>query len=257
VHTIDCDYMEKLKYSKVLVISDNPFLIKAFHEIITGYSDVTVDYTCTGSNTALLNETTLPVKIKPVDVKAEHNDIAKKYDLILSLHCKQLFPAQLVAKVKCINVHPGYNPNNRGWFPQVFSILNKLPVGATIHEIDEQLDHGAIIAQRQVEMNSWDTSSDIYNRVQQAEVDLLKENMAAILQGTYSTTKPEEEGNVNLKKDFNELCKLDLNKEMPLGSAIDLLRALTHDKYANSYFVDPKTGSKVYVKISLEREKQK
>ena len=42
-----------------------------------------------------------------------------------------------------------------------------------------------------------------------------------------------------------------------LGSAIDLLRALTHDKYANAYFIDPMTGSKVYVKILLERDKQK
>ena len=249
--------MEHLKFKKVLIISDNPFLIKAFHQIISGYNGVAVNYACTASNTALLNDTTLPVKIVPVNVKAEHPEIVEKYDLVLSLHCKQLFPAQLVSKVKCINVHPGYNPHNRGWFPQVFSILNKLPVGATIHEIDEQLDHGAIIAQKQVEMNSWDTSSDIYNRVQQTELELLKENIEAILQGKYKTIKPEEEGNVNLKKDFNELCKLDLDKEMNLGNAIDLLRALTHDKYANAYFIDPKTGAKVYVKISLEREKQK
>jgi len=249
--------MEKLKYRKALVISDNTFLIKEFHQLMSSYNDVVVDYSCTRSNSALLNDTTLPVKIQPVDVKSEYSDIAVKYDLIFSLHCKQLFPAQLVAKVKCINVHPGYNPNNRGWFPQVFSILNKLPVGATIHEIDEQLDHGAIIARREVEMNVWDTSSDIYTRVQQAEVELLKENIATILQGTYKTIKPEEEGNVNLKKDFNSLCKLDLDKEMTLGHAIDLLRALTHDKYANAYFMDPKTGSKVYVKISLEKEGQK
>jgi methionyl-tRNA formyltransferase len=248
--------MEKLKYRKVLVISDNPFLIQAFNQIISAYKEVLVDYTCTKSNVALLNDTTLPVKIEPVDVKAQYAEIGTHYDLIFSLHCKQLFPAQLVAHIKCINVHPGYNPNNRGWFPQVFSILNKLPVGATIHEIDEQLDHGAIIARRQVEVNAWDTSVDVYNRVQQTEIELLHENIAAILQGTYTTIKPEEEGNINLKKDFNELCKLDLDKKMTLGSAIDLLRALTHNKYANAYFIDPSTGAKVYVKISLEKETQ-
>jgi len=246
--------MEDLKYSKLLVISDNPFLITAFHNLSSGIDGLQVDYTCTKSNTALLNDSSLPVKVSPVDVKKQYDDIAAKYDLVLSLHCKQLFPAELVSKVKCINVHPGYNPYNRGWFPQVFSILNKLPVGATIHEIDEKLDHGAIIARHQVVANSWDTSIDIYNRVQQLEVDLLKEYLPAILQGTYITMKPEEEGNVNLKKDFNELCKLDLDEPVTMGQAIDKLRALTHGNYANGFYTDAETGKKVFVKIVLEKE---
>ena len=76
--------------------------------------------------------------------------------LIISLHCKQLFPKGLISTVKCINVHPGLNPHNRGWYPQVFSIINKRPLGATIHEIDEELDHGDVIAQKEVPVFSWD-----------------------------------------------------------------------------------------------------
>jgi methionyl-tRNA formyltransferase len=250
--------MEKLKYRKILVISDNPVLISNFHQLILEYKNVPeVNYCCTKGNTALLNDKSLPVKVYAVDVKEEYEEIAQKYDLIFSLHCKQLFPAVLVSKVKCINVHPGYKPYNRGWFPQVFSIINKLPAGATIHEIDELLDHGAIIARREAEINSWDTSLDIYDKVQQIEITLLKENLASILQGTYNTINAEKEGNINLKKDFNGLCKLDMNKVMTMGEAIDHLRALTHGKYENAYFLDPKTDSKVYVKILLEPEKQK
>ena len=246
--------MEKLKYNRVLVISDNQFLINAFNALTAGLEGVAIDYTCTKSNLTLLNDTSLPVKINPVDVKAEWESLASRYDLIFSLHCKQLFPAQLVKTVKCINVHPGYNPHNRGWFPQVFSIINGTPAGATIHEIDELLDHGTIIARREVKINSWETSIDVYDRVQLLEVELLKENLMAILQGTYGAFAPEEEGNVNLKKDFNDLCRLDMNKEMTMGNAINHLRALTHGKYPNAFFIDPETGSKVFVKISLEKE---
>jgi methionyl-tRNA formyltransferase len=246
--------MNNLKYTKILVISDNLFLIKAFHHLALDFEGLLIDYRCTKSNTALLNEPSLPVKIAPVDVKAEYESVAAQYQLIFSLHCKQLFPADLVKKVKCINVHPGFNPYNRGWFPQVFSILNKMPVGATIHEIDEQLDHGSIIAQKQVGMHAWDTSIDIYNRVQEAEVELLKQNLLAILLGTYTTAKPRQEGNINLKKDFNALCKIELDEEMTMGVAIDKLRALTHGKYANAYFIDPQTGKKVFVTITLEKE---
>ena len=249
--------MEKLKYSKLLIISDNLFLIKAFHTLSSGIEGLNVDYGCSKSNIALLEEPSLPVKIEAVEIKKQYQDIAERYDLVFSLHCKQLFPAELVSRVKCINVHPGYNPYNRGWFPQVFSIINKLAAGATIHEIDEQLDHGSIIARKEVKVNSWDTSIDIYNRVQLLEIELLKENLPAILKGSYQTLKPEEEGNVNLKKDLNELCKLNLNEKMTMGEAIDRLRALTHGEYANGFYTDAETGSKVYVKILLEKEKSK
>ena len=246
--------MEKLKYSKVLVISDNLFLINTFHQLSSGINGLRVDYACSKNNLALLNEPSLPVKINTIEVKNHYGDIIANYHLVFSLHCKQLFPAELVSRVKCINVHPGYNPYNRGWFPQVFSILNKLPVGATIHEIDEKLDHGSIIARKEVKINHWDTSIDVYNKVQQLEVELLTEHLGTILTGDYKTFNPEQEGNVNLKKDFNALCHLDLNETITLGDAIDKLRALTHGNYANAFFTDPHTGIKVFVKISLEKK---
>ncbi|MGB0918891.1 MAG: dTDP-4-amino-4,6-dideoxyglucose formyltransferase, partial [Flavobacteriales bacterium] len=159
---------------------------------------------------------------------------------------------ELVQAVRCINVHPGLNPYNRGWFPQVFSILNGLPTGATIHEIDEELDHGNIIAQQEVENNVWDTSIDIYNRVLQQELKLLEAHLPQILEDNYKTFEPNEEGNLNLKKDFNALCELDIEKVQRVGDTIDQLRALTHGEYQNAYFFDPKTGKKVYVSIRLE-----
>jgi methionyl-tRNA formyltransferase len=246
--------MEKLKYRNILVISDNLFLITAFHQLSLSYNGLNITYACSKNNIALINDPALPVALGVVEVKTRYQDIALQYDLVFSLHCKQLFPAELVSKVKCINVHPGYNPFNRGWFPQVFSILNKLPAGATIHEIDEKLDHGHIIARREVKTHSWQTSADIYNSVQQLEVDLIRENLDSILRGTYTSFAPEEEGNVNLKKEFNELCRLDLNETVTMGSAIDKLRALTHGKYANAFFTDAETGAKVFVKITLEKE---
>ena len=246
--------MEKLKYSRLLIISDNAFLISAFHGIAAGFQGLQIDYACSAVSAVSLENVLPGTKIGSINVKADQEAIASKYDLIFSLHCKQLFPAELVKRVKCINVHPGYNPNNRGWFPQVFSILNNKTAGATIHEIDEQLDHGAIIARKEIKIHSWETSFDVYNKVQLLEVEMLKENLPSILGGSYQTIVPEEEGNINLKKDFNALCQLDLNKEVTMGEAINHLRALTHGKYANAFFLDPETGSKVFVKISLERQ---
>ncbi len=83
----------------------------------------------------------------PICLKECDNSFFDKYILFISLHCKQIFPQRLTDNYRCINIHPGYNPYNRGWFPQVFSILNKNTAGVTIHEIDQELDHGPIIYQ--------------------------------------------------------------------------------------------------------------
>ncbi|MBL0309831.1 MAG: dTDP-4-amino-4,6-dideoxyglucose formyltransferase [Bacteroidetes bacterium] len=189
-------------------------------------------------------------------MKSEWKELAETYDLIFSLHCKQLFPAELVGSVKCINVHPGLNPFNRGWYPQVFSILNKKKSGATIHEIDEQLDHGPIIAQKEVVIEKWDTSLSAYNKILNAEVDLLNENLEKIIEGNYTPFRPKEEGNVNLKKDFNALREIDLNKQVSMEEAIDYLRAMSHGEYKNAWFLDPTSGKKVYVSIDLETQEE-
>lgn len=239
---------------RILVISDNPFLVGEFNRIISlpVYLNCETTYLCSkGSEQNLAS--VLGYAVDAVKVKTQWEQLLG-FDIIFSLHCKQLFPAELVSKVRCVNVHPGLNPYNRGWFPQVFSILNGLPTGATIHEIDEELDHGKIIAQQEVKNYSWDTSIDIYNRVQQAEVQLLESHLTPILESTYNAVSPSEEGNLNLKKDFDNLCKLNLDQTQTLGKSIDLLRALTHGSYKNAFFIDPKTGKKVYVSVSFEVE---
>lgn len=238
-------------FNKLLIISDNLFLIEAFKALLIEMR-FEIDYTikCSFNNAGLSKELGIPT----VNVEQELESIISTYDLIFSLHCKQIFPEKLVNTIKCINVHPGYNPYNRGWFPQVFSIINKQPIGATIHEIDEYLDHGKIIDQEEIEIKPWDTSLDVYNRVLKLEVELLRRNMTNILTNSYNKYPMKENGNVNMINDYHELCKLDLDENSNLGSFIDKLRALTHEPYKNAYFFDKKYGRKVYVKISFETE---
>lgn len=186
-----------------------------------------------------------------VDVHAQASELTRRYDLVLSMHCKQIFPPRLVSSTRCVNVHPGLNPHNRGWYPQVFSILNGRPLGATIHEIDEELDHGPIIAQKQVPLFPWDTSLTAYERIQAAEVDLLRKNLGLVVEGRYETCLPVDEGNVNLKSDFEALRELDMDARVTYAEALNRLRALTHGGFRNAYFRDA-TGRKVFVRIELE-----
>ena len=179
------------------------------------------------------------------------NKIIKQgYDLIWSMHCLSIIPDYVVSQIRCLNLHPGYNPHNRGWNPQVFSIINKRKCGITIHEIDSKIDHGNIIYQQQVEIKPNDTSLDVYERLLEIERRLMINRFDYFCTAKAEIIPNHKEGNINYKKDYKELCKLDLNNVDTLENHIDLLRSLTHQPYKNAFFV--KQGRKIFVSISLD-----
>lgn len=247
-----------MKYNQILVISDNLKLCVTFKEIMYRKFNNSINTTFSispfSNHQIFLDRLETKVLIYDLKKDGDIEEIIVKYDLVISIHCKQLFPPNLVKGVKCINVHPGYNPINRGWYPQVFSIIYDLPIGATIHEIDEELDNGNIITREFVAKNIMDTSTDLYERIICKEIELLENNIESIINGNYSLTTPEKEGYLFLKKDFNNLCKIDLTEKVTMLEAINRLRALTHDDFNNAYFIDEDSGNKIYVKINLSSE---
>jgi len=238
---------------KAAIITDNRFMYQNVTEIIRDkkYSDIEFDFFCSKGNDTFIKELNTS-SMRIIYLKEQFKELIDNYNIIFSMHCKQLFPDDLVNSVRCINVHPGLNPYNRGWYPQVFSLINKLPLGVTIHEIDTQLDHGPIIVQKEIEVFSWETSSDLYKKIQVAEIELLKLYLEDILYNNYSTFIPAFEGNINYKRDFTELCRIDLNEKSTYSELIDKLRALTFTGYENAYFFD-NSGNKIYCSIMLHK----
>lgn len=239
----------------ILVVTDNEYLYKGFKEIIkdSKFSCHSFSFAYSHKNMFLRDKYGNDNNFYSINIKQQVEELIVNYELIISLHCKQIFPSDLVKNKRCVNIHPGYNPYNRGWFPQVFSIINKMPVGVTIHEMDEQLDHGPIIVQEQVDINSWETSKDVYNKILQKELELINKYLDNIIENKYTIGDKAQEGNINYLKDFNKLCKLDLNEKLTMGEAIDKLRALTFEGYKNAYFLDDK-NNKIWITLKLEKQ---
>ncbi|HZY82563.1 MAG TPA: dTDP-4-amino-4,6-dideoxyglucose formyltransferase [Cyclobacteriaceae bacterium] len=236
---------------KLAIVSDNPFLVESIKVMLGRRSDCAADffYSVINKGPGKLIE----LGSQPIDVKKEYSKLTSSYDLVLSLHCKQIFPAALINSLPCYNLHPGFNPHNRGWFPQVFSIINKLPAGATLHKMDEQIDHGEIIDQEPVAIDACDTSLDVYDKIMLAELKILDRSFDKLISGNYKPIIPAE-GNYNSIGDYRKLQKLDLDATMRVGEVIDLLRALSHPPYKNAWFIDPVSGEKVFVEVRFEKE---
>ncbi len=83
-----------------------------------------------------------------------------------------------------INVHPALLPA----FPGAHAVEQALAygvthTGVTVHFVDEQVDHGPIIAQRTVSVLAGDDQASLHARLQTVEHELLPEVVAAFARG--------------------------------------------------------------------------
>ncbi len=237
---------------KILVITDNELIYTIFLKVVQDkglLENFNFDYAFSSNKKRVGNIS------KSYDLKISNHIkfILENYNLVLSLHCKQIFPSILINNIKCINIHPGFNPYNRGYFPHIFSIINKLPSGVTIHEMNENIDCGNIIAQEQIIIESFDTSESVYNKIVLLEKKLIEQNIVPILENSYKPIACQNDGNMNYRKDFDNLCKINLDEITTYREVIDKFRALTHKNHSNVYFLDNK-GRKIYLKIELTLE---
>ena len=218
---------------KALVVSDNDEVRERFREVVK-------------STTTRFEYFTSKEIIKSLSRTVDMSRWIRQWDMGFSVHSQFIFEPYMVRALKCINIHPGYNPYNRGWYPHVFSIINGLPAGATIHEMDEKIDNGNIIAQEEVEVLEHDTGGSLYEKILDVEFKLLEENIHSILSQNYAAVAPSKKGNFNSKKDYDKLCEIDLEKVVTMRQAVKHIAALTHSPHHNAYFLD-KRLQKVYM----------
>ena len=79
------------------------------------------------------------------------------YQLIITAAYGLIFPKDILdtPQYGCINIHPSLLPKYRGPSPIQTAILNgDKETGVTIYKMDEQIDHGAIIAQEKILLNN-------------------------------------------------------------------------------------------------------
>lgn len=103
---------------------------------------------------------------------------------------------------RAINLHISFLPWNRGADPNLWSILEDTPRGVTIHYLDEGVDTGDIIAQKNVALNfTNDTLSTSYKKLQTEIQQLFKENWLQIKSGKCHRSKQVVPGSCHRAKD--------------------------------------------------------
>lgn len=177
-------------------------------------------------------------------------------DYIISIHFPYVFPKEVleIPKRGVLNLHPAYLPYNRGWHTPSWAICEETPYGATLHFVDQGIDTGDIVHQKQIEVLLEDTADTLYQRVKKLEFEVFKEAWPYIVNGTY-TRKPQlsKEGTTHKRTDIAAIQRIDLNEITKAGDLVRRLRALTtNDVEESAYF---EADGKLYrVQLRIVRE---
>ncbi len=153
----------------------------------------------------------------------------------------------------CINLHPALLPHNRGAFPNVWSIVNETPAGVTLHYVDEGIDTGDVIAQKEVAVTVTDTGASLYRKLEVEGMKLLEDTWPAIRAGT-SARIPQRSGPASCHRvsDVRQIDEIDLQKSYRGQDLINVIRARTFPPYPGAYFVHG--GRKIYLRLELKEE---
>ena len=190
-----------------------------------------------------------PETFKAVKALQPELGISALFGYILCQEFLELMPAG------CVNIHPALLPYNRGAYPNVWSIVEETPAGVTVHYIDEGMDTGEIIAQRQVEVNPFDTGKSLYHKLEESAVNLFKESWPLIRSGQASRiSQNKNEGTCHRVQDIENIDEIDLDYTYTARELINIIRARTFPPYPGAYFWQQ--GWKVYLRLQLLDEEE-
>ena len=137
--------------------------------------------------------------LQPEKIRQDYMSVLElKPDIIVTCAYGQIIPKELLdyPKYGCINVHASLLPKLRGGAPIHHAIIDGYKkTGITIMYMDEAMDSGDIISQRETEISDIDTLESLHDRLSEMGRDLLLDTLPSILDGT----------NQRIKQDINEV----------------------------------------------------
>jgi methionyl-tRNA formyltransferase len=206
------------------------------------------------SNPVVIEATNLRNQATVEQIKALQPDIGVSafFGHILQPEIIDSFPRGIV------NVHPAYLPYNRGAYPNVWSIVDQTPAGATIHYIDKGVDTGDIIDRTQVEIEPNDTGESLYKKLESACTELFTDTWSTITQSpgkVVASTQDSAEGSMHRVRDTEDIDRIDLDKTYRAGDLLNIIRARTFSGYNGAYF--EQNGEKYFLELDIKNDDTK
>jgi methionyl-tRNA formyltransferase len=106
-----------------------------------------------------------------------------EFDHVVSYGYKRILDGNTIASAQkpILNLHISYLPYNKGMHPNFWSFFDETPSGVSIHEIDEGIDTGPILLQKEIHFQPKNqTFNETYFLLRSAIEELFLTNLEAI-----------------------------------------------------------------------------
>ncbi len=136
-------------------------------------------------------------------------------DLIITAAFGQILPSAVLEapKLGAINVHASLLPAYRGGAPIHQAVIDgQSETGVTIMYMVDRLDAGDIISQTVVPIESTDDTGTMFDKLSMAGMELLKETLPSIIDGTNSREQQDEEKVTYARNISREQERIDWSK---------------------------------------------
>lgn len=153
--------------------------------------------------------------------------------------------------INVINGHPSYLPYNRGKYPYYWCIVEGTPFGATIHRVDDGVDSGNILWQREILVEPHHTGEKLYRSADKLLARMFYEHMSEIANEKFPVgiPQPKGAGSIHTKKEFRERTKDVFDLDNPYNK---LFREILNDLRART-FHNNFSGQKVKIDNHIYR----
>lgn len=173
-----------------------------------------------------------------------------EWDVFLVASYGKIIPRDIldIPRHGTLNVHPSLLPKFRGASPIRSTILaDERKTGVSIMLVDEELDHGPIVAQASVEIHDWPQTSRMLSALLAKEGgDLLAEALPLWVKGDI-VQEPQAHGEATFTKKFS---KEDALIELGGDPHANLLKIRAFDGDPTAYFMTERNGRTIRVKVT-------
>lgn len=136
-------------------------------------------------------------------------------DLIIVVAYGQILPKEIleIPKYGCVNVHVSLLPKYRGSAPINWVIINgEEKTGVSTMYMDEGLDTGDIILQKEIDLNDEITAGELHDKIMYMGADLLKDTVNMIESGNAPRAKQVDSESSYAPIMDKSLGKIDFSK---------------------------------------------
>ncbi len=148
---------------------------------------------------------------------------------------------------KTLNIHPSLLPQYRGASPLQSAIIDDTKnTGVTIMRIDEKMDHGPIVAQKEVTVQNWPTYNEFEEMMATEGSQLLVSILPDWVEGKITEKEQDHSQATYTKKSTKEDGLIDLSSDPYLN----FRKIQAYHEWPQAYFFTEHQGNKMRVKIT-------